>query len=71
MPLIAVWAANNMEILADAGDLHVLPFGIGEQEQLPAELLTWCTGERLLLTVCKLKNFENSIKEYRRLYLEV
>ena len=34
------------------------------------ELLTWCTGERLLPTVCKLKNFENSIKEYRRLYLK-
>ena len=31
----------------------------------------WCTGERLSLTVRKLKNFENSIKEYRRLYLEV
>ena len=34
------------------------------------ELLTWCTGERLLPTVCKLKNFENLIKEYRRLCLE-
>ena len=63
MLLSAVGAANSVEILADAGDLRVLPFGIGEQERIPAELLTWCTGERMLLTVRKLKNFENLIKE--------
>ena len=71
MPLRAVGAADSVEILVDTGDLRVLLFGIREQERLPAELLTCCTGERLSLTVCKLKNFENSIKEYRRLYLEV
>ena len=38
VPLITVGAADSVEILADAGDLRVLLFGIGEQERLPAEL---------------------------------